>query len=175
MGRLLAIYIALAGETLRVSAAQALLRNPRLGNVLAAVGFLHGLSAEELGYAALDRHDPDYEAYDVCLVPEARLIGNFFDGDGNQRGAHAFQTRKKPLLPWRANSTLSPGSRTRIGPAATIRELGVISTSILEVLRAFLHRDIGVAAHVRTSQGFWIVLTFDDGYADNLMECEAAA
>jgi SAM-dependent methyltransferase len=31
------------------------------GNVLAAVGFLHGLSAEEVGFARLDRHDPDYE------------------------------------------------------------------------------------------------------------------
>jgi SAM-dependent methyltransferase len=31
------------------------------GNVLAAVAFLHGLSAEELRREELDYHDPDYE------------------------------------------------------------------------------------------------------------------
>jgi hypothetical protein len=33
---------------------------------MAAVGFLHGLSAEELGPAALDRLDPDYEVA-ICV------------------------------------------------------------------------------------------------------------
>ena len=36
------------------------------GNVLAAVGFLHGLSAEELGSTTLDRRDPDYEV-SLCV------------------------------------------------------------------------------------------------------------
>ena len=31
------------------------------GNVLAAVGMLHGIAAEELGAGDLDSHDPDYE------------------------------------------------------------------------------------------------------------------
>lgn len=45
------------------------------GNVLAAVAFLHGMAAEELGADELDYHDPDYEvsiairAMKVCLGP----------------------------------------------------------------------------------------------------------
>jgi SAM-dependent methyltransferase len=42
------------------------------GNVLAAVGFLHGLSAEELGSTALDKRDPDYE---VSLCVQCRKPG----------------------------------------------------------------------------------------------------
>ncbi len=42
------------------------------GNVLAAVGFLHGLSTEELGARALDRRDPDYE---VSLCVRCRKPG----------------------------------------------------------------------------------------------------
>ena len=36
------------------------------GNVMAAVGFLHGMSAEEIGAAALDQPDPDYEV-NLCI------------------------------------------------------------------------------------------------------------
>jgi hypothetical protein len=49
---------ACAGATLEIQA---------YGNVMAAVGFLHGLSAEELGSAALDKRDPDYEV-SLCVL-----------------------------------------------------------------------------------------------------------
>jgi SAM-dependent methyltransferase len=42
------------------------------GNVLTAVAFLQGISAEELSPAELDHHDPDYE---VLIAVRARKAG----------------------------------------------------------------------------------------------------
>jgi SAM-dependent methyltransferase len=42
------------------------------GNVLAAVGMLHGIAAEELGARRLDSHDPDYEVL-IGVRAERRL------------------------------------------------------------------------------------------------------
>jgi len=44
------------------------------GNVLAAIAFLHGLAAEELGGEELDYRDPDYELLvTICAVkPDLR-------------------------------------------------------------------------------------------------------
>jgi SAM-dependent methyltransferase len=60
------------------------------GNVLAAIGFLHGLASQELRCAELDYHDPDYQvlitirAVKPAVVDESKPAGNLL-GRGKTR------------------------------------------------------------------------------------------
>jgi SAM-dependent methyltransferase len=54
------------------------------GNVLAAVGFLHGLVVEDVGSEKLDYHDPDYEVT-ITIRATKPLAADGTDADGGPR------------------------------------------------------------------------------------------
>jgi glycosyltransferase involved in cell wall biosynthesis/peptidoglycan/xylan/chitin deacetylase (PgdA/CDA1 family)/SAM-dependent methyltransferase len=138
------------------------------GNVLAATSFLHGLAVEELTPEELDYHEP---GYDVTITVRAEKPGAADQPQAINKSWRAtpgfgdsFDRKALVLMYHRvADGCADPWSLC-VSPQRFAQQL--------EVLRRYTHpmqlQELVKAASSGNIPSAGVVVTFDDGYADNL-------
>jgi glycosyltransferase involved in cell wall biosynthesis/peptidoglycan/xylan/chitin deacetylase (PgdA/CDA1 family)/SAM-dependent methyltransferase len=145
------------------------------GNVLAAVSFLHGLALEELTSAELDHRDPGYDVTlavravkpaDPAARPSASEVMSRHTNGPVTRGAA--QVRSAILMYHRvAEGGMDPFSLCVTADNFS-EQLEVLRKRAAPVsLEALLETSVRGAPTAATT-----VITFDDGYADNLLHAK---
>ena len=142
------------------------------GNVLAAVSFLHGVAAEELTVEELDYRDP---AYDVTITVRARKPGPDTDravGDTVQSVRRAVRRPSDAegviLMYHRVADGIADPWSLCVTPENFAQQLEVLRTVAAPTR---LGQLVGALGGGPTSPRS-VVVTFDDGYADNLYQAK---
>jgi peptidoglycan/xylan/chitin deacetylase (PgdA/CDA1 family)/SAM-dependent methyltransferase len=142
------------------------------GNVLAAISFLHGIAVEELTPEELDYREP---GYDVTISVRAikPAVGNQINGiDRSQKATRQLRgamNSKALILMYHAvaEGCSDPWSLC-VSPQHFARQLEVLRkhtqpTQLQQLVAALHGGDISRRA---------VIVTFDDGYADNLLNAK---
>jgi len=151
------------------------------GNVLASIALLHGLAVEELRQEELDYHDPDYELLITVSAVKPETVHDLRSSQDQRPGA-----AERSFLPQHYithDSMPSAGGRGALillyhriaelpsDPWALSVTPGHFAEH-LEVLRKDVNpmslRQLVRALHDGNLPQRSVVVTFDDGYADNL-------
>ncbi len=138
------------------------------GNVLAAISFLHGLAVEELTQEELDYHDP---GYDLTITVRAVKPGLGNEVDGKNRPQKASRQVGSPLeakalilLYHHVGEGYSDPWSLCVSPQHFSEQLEILQKKTLSVRLQELVTALDRGNIPRGS----VVVTFDDGYADNL-------
>ena len=140
------------------------------GNVLAVMAFVHGLAVEELRREELDYHDPDYELLITlrAVKPEAALSQGRRAVERLRRAILRPRSRSEGkaliLLYHRVTELRSDPWSLAVSPERFAEHLDVIRQYALPLgLQQLVQRLLDGELPDRS-----VVVTFDDGYADNL-------
>jgi peptidoglycan/xylan/chitin deacetylase (PgdA/CDA1 family) len=139
------------------------------GNVLAAISFLHGLAVDELPREELDYRDP---GYDVTIAVRAGKPGKGSDFNRTDRAARAVRqlgssfNGKALILMYHRVADVRPDPWSlSVSPQHFAQQLEVIR----KYAQPIRLRDLVAALEGGGVPSGAVVLTFDDGYADNLL------
>jgi glycosyltransferase involved in cell wall biosynthesis/peptidoglycan/xylan/chitin deacetylase (PgdA/CDA1 family)/SAM-dependent methyltransferase len=142
------------------------------GNVLAAISFLHGLAVEELSLEELDYRDPGYEVT-ITVRAEKPRPGDVVEAIDRQlwpahRPGKSFDRKGLILMYHRVAEGCSDPWSLCVSPQRFAQQLEVLQKytepmRLQELVAAIGRGDIPARA---------TVVTFDDGYADNLQRAK---
>lgn len=140
------------------------------GNALAAVSFLEGLAVEELTPEELDYRDPGYDVTIAVRAEKRPPSGTTQDGAASHRTstptrAKGVEARGLILMYHRVNELGPDPWSLCVSPANFSEHLDVLRTHAESVPLPALLSTLGGGHSSRPA----VSLTFDDGYADNLL------